>query len=384
MKRTAILWSLGLIIVALLAFGCSQSAAPAPTASKAAAAPAAAPTTAAPPAAPTTSASAAAPTAAAPAKPAEKIVIKAASNAMMVPGGLKEQTSDAAIAWIIFDAELKKLTDRVDLQMFHNLQLGDEQAMMQGARLGVPAPMASANINNLHPFAPSIGVAALPYMWKSDEQVVSVMNKMWDEMNDRIIKEAGVRIIAFYPGGFRDLTNSKKPIKTIGDLQGLKIRVPPTPITLATYKAWGVEPVPIAYAELYQALQQKVVDGHDLPAGSHWSGKFYETQKYYTPLHYCNTISQIVIGEKFYQGLPKDVQDALNKAGRETLRLSSLEVKRANDDALKQLQGAGMEVVPLTDEAEWEKRAKAIWPQFYAMAGGKSWVDRAEELKQSQ
>lgn len=374
MKSTVTLRSIGVIIfvmVAMLAFGCSQAAAPTPTAAKPASDPAAAPTKAAAPAA-------------APAKPAEKIVIKAASNAMMLPGGLEKQTSDAAIAWIIFDRELKKLTDRVDLQMFHGNQLGDEQAMIQGARLGVPAPMASGNVNNLHPYAPSIGFAALPYMWKSEEEVVSVMNKIWDELDERIIKEAGVRVIAHYPGGFRDLTNSKKPIKTIDDLKGMKIRVPPTPITLATYKAWGVEPVPIAYAELYQALQQKVVDAHDLPAGSHFSGKFFETQKYYTPLKYCNTISHIVIGEKFFQGLPKDVQDALTKAGRETLKYSAMETKRANDEALKALLAQGLELSPLTDEAEWEKRARAIWPQFYAMAGGKGLVDRAEELKKSQ
>lgn len=372
--------------VAVLAVACSQpSTAPAPTSKPAApAATTSAPAPAAP-SGPTAGATAPAKTTApaAPAASGQKIVIKVAASGFPLPGGPEQQLSDQVIALNIFEQQLKKYTDKVELQIFHGT-LGDQTATYQGARLGVPAPMATGAVNNLHPFAPSVGFMNLPYIWKDYKQLANVMYKLWDEVDERVIKEAGVRVVQYYIAGWRDLSNSKKPIKTIDDLKGLKIRVPPNQIMVATYKAWGVEPLSIGYSELYQALQQKVVDGHDLCAPAQYSGKFHEVQKYYTRLHYSPLPMATVVGEQFYRGLPKDVQDAITKAGRESLELSIAPIERAEEISLQEMKKAGLEVVELTDEPEWEKRARKIWPDFYSSAGGKALIDKIEELKKAQ
>lgn len=379
-ERSALL--LAAAMVFLLAFGCSQPSTPAPAATTKPAAPAASAPTSAPAASAPTSAPAKA-VAPAPASSGQKITIKAASGGYPMPGGLEDQLNEQVIGYMTFEQQLKKYTDKVELQVFHNMQLGDEAQTMQGARMGVPAPMASGATNNLHPFAPSIGFMTLPYMWDSYAQTGKVLNKIWGELDQRLIKEAGVRAIFYCPTGFRDLTNSKRPIKTIDDLKGLKIRVPPNQIMVGTYKAWGVEPVAIAYSELFQALQQKVIDGHDLAAVTHYTGKYYETQKYYTPLKYLLLFEVSVMGEQYYQSLPKDVQEAITKAGRDTLNLTLDQLGKKNEFCTKEMTTKfGLEMVPLQDEEkEWKPRGLAIWKDFYDKCGGKDWVDKIVAIR---
>jgi len=141
----------------------------------------------------------------------------------------------------------------------------------------------------------------------------------------------------------------------------------------------------LGYSELYQALQQKVVDGHDLSAVAQYSGKFHEVQKYYTRVKYNPLAMVTVIGEQYYRGLPKDVQDAITKAGRESLELSMVRIQKAEGIALEEMKKAGLEMGELTDEAEWEARAKKVWPDFYSSMGtGKTFAEKAEAIKKAQ
>jgi TRAP-type C4-dicarboxylate transport system substrate-binding protein len=382
-RTNSLLRYLVLIMIAsmvIMVIGCSQPSAPTPTTNTTAPLETTSP--------PASSASPGATTTTKTDDPAassgEKIVIKVAASGFPLPGGPEEQLSDQVIALNTFEQQLKKYTDKVELQIFHGT-LGDQTSTYQGARLGVPAPMATGAVNNLDPFAPCLTFINLPYMWKDYKQLCDVMYKLWDEVDQALIKEAGVRAVQYYVAGWRDLSNSKKPVKTIDDLQGLKVRVPPSKMLVGTYKAWGIEPMSLGYSELYQALQQKVVDGHDLCAPAQYSGKFHEVQKYYTRLHYNPLVMVTVIGEQFYSGLPKDVQDAITKAGRESLELSLPLIEKAEDVSLQEMQKAGLEITELTDEAEWEARAKKTWPDFYpSMGSGKAFADKAEELKKAQ
>lgn len=354
-----------IVAVLLLAMSCSQPSAQ-PTA------PAAAPK------APAATAGAGSTTSG---STAGKTTIKVASSGFVMPGGPEVQLSDDVIGLGAFDQALKKHTDKVDLQIFHGSVLGDQAAVLQGARLGVPAQMASGTLNNLYSYAPSAGFAVLPFIWKDYQQVLNIVPKIWDEMDQRFIKEAGVRVVTYYIAGWRDISNSKRPITRLDDLKGLKLRVPPSQLQVAIYKSWGVEPVAVPYAELYQSLQQNVIDGHDLNATAHYSGKFYEAQKYYTPLRYNPNLLAAVIGEQFYQSLPKDVQEAITKAGRESFPLAVAAVQKAEETSLRELEKAGLKFSELKDAPEWEKRARAIWPDFYDKVGGKELVDKIEKLK---
>lgn len=269
---------------------------------------------------------------------------------------------------------------RVEVQIFPNNQLGSEQEVAQDLRMGT----LEAEIlytGNLQPLAPSVGVLMLPYMFTTNEEVWKAMDAIHDELNNRVIDEADVRILGYLEKGFRVLTNSKKPVETLQDLKGLKIRVSKVAIAIETFKSWGLEPIPMAWDEVFSALQQGVIHGQENPYTAVLSTKFYEIQKYITEIHYMIWSGPLIISEKFFQGLPKDIQDALVKAGKDTAAYEREISMEMTVQAKKELADKGMILLgPPKDEAEWQRRAQSIWPQFYDNVGGKGWVDQALAL----
>ena len=287
------------------------------------------------------------------------------------------------LAAVKFKELAEEYTDgRVEVQIFPNNQLGSEQEVAQDLRMGT----LEAEIlytGNLQPLAPSVGVLMLPYMFTTNEEVWNAMDTIHDELNKRVIDEADVRILGYFEKGFRVLTNSKKPVEKLEDLKGLKIRVSKVAIAIETFKSWGLEPIPMAWDEVFSALQQGVIHGQENPYTAVLSVKFYEIQKYITEVHYMIWSGPLIISEKFFQGLPKDIQDALVKAGKDTAEYERRISEEMTVKAMKELEDKGMILLgPPKDEAEWQRRAQSIWPQFYDTVGGKEWVDQALGLIQ--
>ncbi|MBB4303219.1 tripartite ATP-independent transporter DctP family solute receptor [Rhodobium orientis] len=280
-----------------------------------------------------------------------------------------------------FEELAEKYSDgRIDVQIFPNNQLGSEQEVAQALRTGsIEAEILYTG--NLVPLAPSVGVMMLPYAFTSNEEAHAAMDALKDPLNARLPKEAGVRILGYFEKGFRVLTNSKREVKTLDDLQGLKIRVSKNNIAIETFKSWGLDPIPMAWAEVFPALQQGVIDGQENPYTTSISSKFYEVQKYITEIHYLIWSGPIIISERFYQGLPADLQEALDRAGEEAAvyerEVSATETEKATKELVK--LGMVLSGAP-TDEEKWQSAAKALWPSFSEDIGGKEWVDKASGI----
>ena len=178
------------------------------------------------------------------------------------------------------------------------------------------------------------------------------------------------------------LTNSKKPVKTVADLDGLVIRVPKNEKMLATYKAWGINATPMAWSETFTALQQKVVDGQDNPYLTIHSMKFYEVQKYVTNIRYIFSIEPLVISESVFQGLNKKTQDIILQARKTATQHSAQNLREREAAIKKDLIAKGMQIDdPADDEKEFiELATKAVWPNFYDSIGGKDKLDRVLKL----
>lgn len=156
----------------------------------------------------------------------------------------------------------EKTKGRVEVQIYPASQLGGEERAFQDVQQGV-IQIASLASNNAAVFAPSLYVIDLPYLFRTNQEGWAILDKYWDELNAKTIKESGNRIIGWLDLGYRHVCNSKRPIRTIEDLKGLKIRVPNNPVMINTFRAWGCEPTPLAWDETFNALQQKVVDGQE-------------------------------------------------------------------------------------------------------------------------
>lgn len=278
-----------------------------------------------------------------------------------------------------FAASLSELTNgEAKADLFPNSQLGDETDTVNDAAMGL-LDFSILAINNVTPFSPSVGILTLPYVIQSLEDAKTLtLGEVGKELTENTIRDAGVRIIGWSYSGFRVLTNSKRPVKTLDDLKGLVIRVPRNEIMIATYNAWGLNPTPLAWTETFTALQQQVVDGQDNPYITVSAMKFDEVQKYITNIRYLFSLEPLIVSESIFQSQTPEMQQAILDAGMKATEHSYAFLEEAEERIKKELVEAGMEISePANDEKEWiEAATTQVWPSFYDQVGGKERLDQ--------
>lgn len=294
----------------------------------------------------------------------------------------------AHLTCVKFKELVEKYTNgEVTVEIYPSAQLGDEQELVRSIQMGTVQAAAVA-VNNFNVYAPSLGYYTLPYMFKNEQEFRDLTDAMWDQNNKWAVDESGVRLLSVMEIGFRNLTNSKKPVRTMADLKGLKIRVPRNTIMVNAFASFGVEPVAVAFAELFNALQQGVLDGQEASYNIVTANKYYEAQKYATDIAYIIHSGCLVLSDKFYQNLTPEQQDAVTKAGKEAMmyeRDFSDEMKKKDLEIMKK---AGMELSgPPTDMEEWVKAGRSTWPAAYKIIGGgdeekgKAILNQVEKIK---
>jgi len=284
--------------------------------------------------------------------------------------------SDQGVLALRFKEIVEKTSNgRYKVDIFPAGQLGDEQKMVKDARRG-SIDGAVVAINNITPFAKSVGVLTLPYLIQSFNDAVKVTTgDLGDQWRDILIKEAGVHLLGWGYSNFRVLTNSKKPVTNLDDLKGLKIRVPKNAIMIETWKALGAEPIPMAWPETFTALQQKVVDGQDNPHVANYTMKFYEVQKYTSEVHYLFSLQPLIFGEKFFKSLSAEDQAMFTRAGIEAQQFNLLFSVTEAETAKQNMIKKGVKYLEIENEEEWSKIAMdTVWPKFYDTVGGKGAV----------
>ena len=262
--------------------------------------------------------------------------------------------------------------------MFTGGSMGDEQANVKQLRTG-EIHVAALAAGNLTPFAPSASVVVLPYLFPQIDEAYKLFGNeaFVKDLGDRVAQESGTRPLSWITGGYRVLTNSKKPVTKIEDLQGLKVRVPGVPIQLESFRSWGIEPYPLAWSETFNALQQGVVDGQENPHSINRDQKFWEVQEYISDLHYMLWVGPILVSERWYKSLDPNTRGVVDHAAQVAAQYEWKWAAEQNDIALQQCLDKGMKFSKLEDEAELEKRARNLWPDFYESVGGKKYVDQA-------
>ncbi len=292
--------------------------------------------------------------------------------------------------WSSHTATLKRFAELVAIythneirpEIFPGAQLGGEREMVQQARQGALQVTLPAT-NNIAALAPSLNVFILPYLATSTEQVNYLQDELTPYLVPRVIEEAGVRIVGWENSGWRSFFyKSDEPIEEPGDLAALKMRVPPNPIMIASYEAWGGNPTPIAWAELYSALQQGVVEGGDNPVTDVMGMKFDEVINRMTTFHYTILTHPIVVSERWFQGLSEEHQAAVLRAGKEATDYIRWWQPLDEANWWEMAREAGLEITAIEDESEWLEKARAIWPEYYDAIGpdGEEVVKKALEI----
>jgi len=269
----------------------------------------------------------------------------------------------------------------VRVNLFLGGSMGSEQANVKQLR-DAELHVAVLAAGNLTPFAPAATITILPYLFPKIDYAYTLLGNegFVDELGDNVATQSMTRPLGWLIGGYRVLTNSKHSITKIADLQGLKIRVPKVRIQLDSFRAWGVEPHPLAWSETFNALQQGVADGQENPHSINQDQKFWEVQKYITDLHYMLWVGPLLVSEKWYKRLPANTQALIKKAATESCKYEWEWVAKQNKVALENCLKHGMVLEELTDENVWMEKARALWPEYYDAVGGKDKIDNALKI----
>jgi len=229
------------------------------------------------------------------------------------------------------------------VENFPEGQLGGDRDAIEGVKLGT-IQMTCASAGIYATLAPKLGVTSLPYVFKNFEEVWAFLDSDINKQIDATLIPEGLRILGYFDNGFRCLTNSKRPINTVEDVKGLKIRTPENPVLLATINQLGASASPLPWPELYMALQQGAFDGQENPLPLIYSAKLYEVQKYLAIDNHVFDAMPVTINEKFWQGLTEKEQEIVQLAMDYAVLFNRNLVKQRTEQNVALLQAAGMEV----------------------------------------
>lgn len=265
----------------------------------------------------------------------------------------------------------------VEVKVFPAGQLGGERELIEATKLGtIQMCMVSAAIAGYYKEAQ---VLDIPYLFASAPIAWRVMDGWFGkEMAEDCLKKTGMRVLAYGETGFRNFTNSVRPIKSPADMKGLKIRVMESPVYINMVKALGAAPTPIAWPETYTALQQKVVDGQENPVSVILSVKFFEVQKYLTLDGHSYGVDFILINDKFFQSLPKETQQIL-KISAINAGMIGRSIQQLNSAlGVSQLKAKGMEVYSPNpaERALFREAAQKPVMEYVEKQIGKTWIDK--------
>ncbi len=225
--------------------------------------------------------------------------------------------SKSQAAGEVFQSMLESASGgRVKVEVYPASQLGGEREQFEAVKLGTLEMVYCTESPVTQFFKPAM-VLSIPYLFKSEPVAWAVFDGPFGkELAENIRKALGIRILAYGEVGFRHFSNSKRPLKTPQDLQGLKIRVMESPVYVSMVKAMGGNPIPIAFPELYTSLQQGVVDGQENPVSTFVVNKFPEVQKYLTLDGHLYSAQFMGINERLFQSYGQPVQQQIMDAAR--------------------------------------------------------------------
>jgi len=238
----------------------------------------------------------------------------------------------------------QKTAGRVKVDIYPANQLGKEREQFEGVKLGT-IEMCMIAEGPMAGFFPEIMVIGIPYLYANEITAWRSLDGPFGKaLFEEMRKKTGVRALGIGENGFRNFTNRVRPIKSPDDMKGLKIRTMENPAHMAMVRALGASPTPIAWGEVYMALQQGVVDGQENPVSVIEVAKFNEVQKYLTLDGHVYSILPILINDKFFTSLPADIQKIIADTTKTIVAVQRGQNVKKVYDGVKSLQEKGMEI----------------------------------------
>ncbi|MEI4472901.1 TRAP transporter substrate-binding protein [Frigidibacter sp. MR17.24] len=286
---------------------------------------------------------------------AQEITLKASHNANATePYGVGMRK--------MADILKEKSGGKATIEVFDNATLGDEMESIQGTQIGTVDIAVTAN-ETLANFVPDLTVFSLPFLFQDAAQMDRALSDkaVLDEMGTALDAQ-GFHLLAVFSAGTRHIMTGK-PIESMADMAGLKIRTMQNPAHVDTFTAFGANPTPLAYTELYGALETGVVDGAEAANTNFYAQKFYEVAPDWAMVGWLELVAPVIMGKAAYEALPDDVKTALNEAGMEAGKFQRKAYADSDNARVADIEKAGV-TITRPDTTPFREAAKPIYDKY--------------------
>ncbi|TSB47268.1 TRAP transporter substrate-binding protein [Alkalicoccobacillus porphyridii] len=268
----------------------------------------------------------------------------------------------------------ERTNGRITIDIYSGGQIGDERSSLEHVQIG-SIGMARSNASTLSEFATTIGVLSMPYLFESEEAMWNVLKSdIGDDLLDSL-HEAGYQGLTFYDSGSRHIYNTKKPIESPEDLQGLQIRVQESQVMISMVEALGATASTMSFSEVYSALQTGVVDGAENNFPSFYTTNHFEVANHLSLNAHGLTPEVLLISKELFDGMSEEDQNILVEAAEEASDVQREAWDELEQEALEHIEDR-VNIVEIDDFSEWRETVQPVYDQY----GGQfqEWIDRIE------
>lgn len=292
--------------------------------------------------------------------------------------GLSENSNQGRAVKFFVEEVAKRSGDKLKVKGFADSSLGSDM-QMQNTLIGGAQEMMVGSTATLVGVVKDFGVYDLPFLFADEKVADTVLDGPFGQKLMAKLEEKGLVGLVYWENGFRNLTNSKRPITKIEDMSGIKLRVMQNPVYIDMFNRFGANAVPLAFSELFTAMETGTVDGQENPVTTIQSSKFYEVQKYLTLTKHVYSPWIMMASKRWWDGLSATEKKILQEAAVASREFERKDSREASLQSVGYLKEKGMQINALSD-SELTRMREMVKPAFdkYAADGG------AEVLKAIQ
>lgn len=274
-----------------------------------------------------------------------------------------------AIGARAFKAEVEKRTGgRVSVELFPNRALGDERAMVDGMRLGtVDAGIITNAV--IAQIEPAFQINDMPFLFKDEAQAQGVLDGSMGKSLSQRLDSKGIAVLGYMEGGFRQMINNTRPIRTPEDTKGIKFRVLQSPVFIGMFNALGGTAVPIAWGETFTAVQTGAVDGLEIPVAVIDQSKYFEVTKFLSMSNHIYSMIGLLVSKRAMDRIPADLRPQIVAAATAA---TAAQRKASGENALslvESLKAKGMQVNAIADPAPFRRAVMPMYENFRGQIG---------------
>lgn len=274
--------------------------------------------------------------------------------------GLAEETNQGRATKVFADEVARLSGGKLKIRAFGSASLGSD-IQMQNALIGGAQEMMVGSTATLVGITPEMALWDTPFLFANEQEADAVLDgPVGQKLLDKL-QEKGLVGLVYWENGFRNLTNNRRPVQTLEDLNGIKLRVMQNNVFLDTFRTLGANAVPLAFSELFTALETQAVDGQENPFNTILTSKFYEVQKHLTVTNHVYSPWIMLASKRWWEGLSAAEQDIVMSAARTARDFERADTRAEAARALSELEAKGMTVNTLS-EAELQRMREKIAP----------------------